>query len=402
MTVDAEQGLVFLPVELPTGDYYGGNRPGNGLFGESLVALDIKTGKRKWHFQLVHHGLWDMDIPAAPILADINVDGKAIKAIAQPTKQSWLYVFDRTTGLPVWPMPEKPVPQSDVPNEKSSPTQPFPTKPPAFDVQGVSEDDLIDFTPELHQAALDIVKNYKIGPLFTPPVVSVWPRPLATLHMPSSTGGANWEGGSLDPETNIFYIYSATQPTPLGFVATDPAKNDFGFIQGTARDPNAAAPAGRGGRGGGGGGGEGGGGLTVQGLPIIKPPYGRITALDLNKGTMVFQIAHGDTPDNIKNHPALKGLTIPRTGRPGRIGTLVTKTLLIAGEGGFATEANGKRGALLRAYDKATGKDLGAVYMPAPATGSPITYELNGKQYIAVAIAGNGFGAEMMVFKLGS
>jgi quinoprotein glucose dehydrogenase len=407
MTVDEEQGLVFVPVELPTGDYYGGNRPGAGLFGESLVALDIKTGKRKWHYQLVHHGIWDMDIPCAPILADITVDGKKIKAIAQPTKQSWLYVLDRTTGVPVWPIVERPVEQSTVPGEKTSPTQPFVTKPPAYDRQGVSIDDLIDFTPELRAEAVKIVENYHIGPIFTPPVVSTWPRPLATLMMPSSTGGANWQGGSLDPETNIFYIFTNTTPSPLGLVPTNLSENDFGYIAGQARDPNAAPPAGRGGRGGappaGGGGGEGGGpGLAVQGLPIIKPPYARITAIDLNKGDIVWQIAHGETADNIKNNPALKGLTIPRTGRQGRIGVLTTKTLVIAGEGGFATQANGQRGALLRAYDKATGKDVGAVYMPAPQTGSPITYSLNGHQYITLAISGNGFGAEYITYKLGS
>ena len=401
MTVDEEQGLVFLPVELPTGDYYGGNRPGSGLFGESLVALDIKTGLRKWHYQLVHHGIWDMDIPCAPILADINVNGRVIKAIAQPTKQAWVYVLDRTTGKPVWPIEERAVEKGNVPNEWYSPTQPFVTKPPPFDVQGVAIDDLIDFTPELRAQAVKIVSNYKIGPIFTPPVVSQWPNPLATLILPSATGGANWQGGSLDPETNIMYIYSYTTPTALGLVATDLAKNDFGYVQGQARDPNAAPPAGR--PGGGGGGGEGGGpGLTVQGLPIMKPPYARITALDLNKGDLVWQIAHGETPDNIKNNPALKGLTIPRTGRQGRIGVLTTKTLVIAGEGGFFTAPNGQRGAMLRAYDKATGKEVGAVYMPAPQTGSPMTYLMNGKQYISVAIAGPGFPAELMTFRVGS
>jgi len=274
-----------------------------------------------------------------------------------------------------------------------------------------------------------IVSNYKIGPIFTPPVVSTWPKPLATLIMPSATGGANWQGGSLDPQTNIMYIFSNTSPTQLGLVPADPARTDFGYVQGTARDPNAPAPAaggrGRGGAapggaaaggrgaapaagggaaaGGGGGGGEGGGGgLTVRGLPIIKPPYARITALDLNKGEMVWQIAHGETADNIKNNPALKGLTIPRTGRQGRIGVLTTKTLVIAGEGGFFTAPNGQRGAMLRAYDKATGKEVGAVYMPAPQTGSPMTYMLNGKQYITVPISGPGYSAEFLTFRTGS
>src|SRR5205807_870630 len=210
MTVDEETNTVFLPVELPTGDYYGGHRPGNGLFGESLVALDLKTGQRKWHFQLVHHGLWDMDIPCAPILADITVNGRAIQAVAQPTKQAYLYIFDRKTGEPVWPIEERPVAKGDVPGEWYAPTQPFPTKPPAYDRQGVSTGDLIDFTPELHQAALKLVEKYKLGPMFTPPVVSKIEGPLATLVLPSATGGTNWPGGSYDPETHNVYVYSQT------------------------------------------------------------------------------------------------------------------------------------------------------------------------------------------------
>jgi quinoprotein glucose dehydrogenase len=430
MTVDEETNTVFLPVELPTGDYYGGHRPGANLFGESLVALDLRTGQRKWHFQLVHHGIWDMDIPCAPILMDLVVDGRPIKAVGQPTKQGWIYTFDRITGKPVWPIEERPVEKGTVPGEWYSPTQPFVTKPPAFDRQGVAVDDLIDFTPALREEAVKLVSRYKIGPIFTPPVVSKWEGPLATLMLPNATGGANWQGGAFDPETKMFYIFTNTQPTPLGLVKPDPERSDFDWVQGTARNPNAPATTtapsggaaagggqGRGGRGGGApqiteagspipaggggrGGGEGGGNLTVQGLPLIKPPYGRITALDMNKGTLVWQIAHGDTPDNIKNHPALKGLTIPRTGRQGRIGVLVTKTLAIAGEGGFATTATGQRGAMLRAYDKMTGQDIGAVYMPAPQTGSPMTYLHNGKQYLVLAIAGAGYSGELLAFKL--
>jgi quinoprotein glucose dehydrogenase len=400
MSADPDLGLVYLPVELPTGDYYGGNRPGAGLFGESIVALDVKTGRRKWHYQLVHHGIWDMDIPCAPILVDLTINGRVVKALAQPTKQAWVYVFDRATGQPVWPIEERPVEKGTVPGEWYSPTQPFVTKPPAFDRQGVSLDDLIDFTPELHAEAVRVVSNYKIGPIFTPPVTSTWPKPLATLILPAATGGANWQGGALDPATNFMYIFSNTSPTALGLMPTDMSKNDFGWISGTARDPNAAPAAGRGAAGGGGG--EGGGGLTIQGLPIVKPPYGRITALDLNKGDLVWQIAHGETPDNIRNHPALKGLTIPRTGRQGRIGLLVTKTLVIAGEGGFFTTPSGQRGAMLRAYDKGTGKEVGAVYMPAPQTGTPMTYTLNGKQYISVPISGPGYSGEILTFKAGS
>jgi quinoprotein glucose dehydrogenase len=438
MTIDEELGLVYLPVELPTGDYYGGNRPGAGLFGESVVALDLKTGVRKWHYQLVHHGIWDMDIPCAPILADITVDGKKIKAIAQITKQGWVYVFDRTNGQPVWPIVEKPVEKGTVPGEWYSPTQPFVSKPPAFDRQGVSPDDVIDFTPALHEEGLKLLSRYKVGPIFTPPVVSKVEGPLGTLILPSVTGGANWQGGALDPETNKLYIYSVTAPSALGLVQPDPNRSDFGYVLGVARAnappvqtqtesagpardgaaPTGAAgaapvgqrgatpaaagrgqgPAGPAGAAGGRGG--GGGALSVEGLPLIKPPYGRITAIDLNKGDISWQIAHGDTPDNIKNHPALKGIDIPRTGRPGRIGVLATKTLLIAGEGGFNTTPNGQRGAMLRAYDKATGADAGAVYMPAPQTGSPMTYFYNGKQYLLVAVSGASYTGELLAFKL--
>jgi quinoprotein glucose dehydrogenase len=388
MSVDEELETVYMPVELPTGDYYGGNRPGNGLYGESVLAVDLRTGKRKWHYQLVHHGIWDHDIPCAPILVDLTVNGRAVKAVAQPTKQAWVYIFDRVTGQPVFPIEERPVEKGTVPGEWYSPTQPFVTKPPAFDRQGVSLDDLIDFTPELKAEAVKMVANYKIGPIFTPPVVSRPEGPYGTLMLPAVTGGANWQGGSLDPETKILYIFSNTNVSALGLVPADPAKSDFGYITGSAA-PKVAGE-----------GGGGLGGLTVQGLPLIKPPYGRITALDLNKGELVWQIAHGETPDNVKNHPALKGVNIPRTGRPGRIGVLTTKTLVIAGEGGFATTEKG-RGAMLRAYDKATGKEVGAVFMPAPQSGSPMTYMLNGVQYVSVAVSAVGFGSEVLTYRLG-
>jgi quinoprotein glucose dehydrogenase len=397
MTIDEELGLLYMPVELPTGDYYGGHRPGDGLFGESLVALDLKTGRRRWHYQLVHHGIWDFDIPCAPILADIMVDGRLIKAVVQPTKQNWLYVFDRATGKPVWPIEERPVPKGDVPGEWYSETQPYVTKPAPYDLQGVSIDDLIDFTPELRADAVKLVSRYKLGPLFTPPPVSRWEGPRGLIMVPSSTGGANWPGGSIDPETNILYIYSFRQPTVIGMV-NDPARSDMNFINGQAPDPNAPPPAPAAA---GAAPGEGGGpALTVQGLPLLKPPYGTITATDLNRGEIVWQVAHGETPDAVRNHPALKGLTIPRTGRAaGRIGTLVTKTLVIAGEPGFFTMPNGQRGAMLRAYDKATGAEVGAVPMPAPQTGSPMTYMLDGRQYLVVPISGAGYSGELMVFR---
>jgi quinoprotein glucose dehydrogenase len=411
ISVDEDLGLVYLPVELPTGDYYGGHRPGNGLFGESLVAVDLQTGKRRWHYQLVHHGLWDMDIPDAPILCDINVNGRAIKAVAQPTKQAFLYVFDRVTGQPVWPMEERPVPKGDVPTEWYSPTQPFPTKPPPYDNQGVLPESLINFTPELHEQALKLVSKYKIGPIFTPPVVSKLDGPLATLVSPGAQGGSNWPGGSYDPETHTVYVFSQSAIAVLGLIPPgDPKISDMDYIMGTAGTPPrprramgappvadrptsaSAAPAGRGG--------GGFGGLTVQGLPLLKPPYGRITAINLDKGDITWQIAHGETSDNIRNHPALKGLNIPRTGRPGLIGVLTTKSLVIAGEAGYFTTPSGVRGAMLRAYDKATGKEVGAVYIPAPQSGSPMTYMLNGEQYLVLAIGGGNYSGELVAFKL--
>jgi quinoprotein glucose dehydrogenase len=283
-----------------------------------------------------------------------------------------------------------------VPGEWYSPTQPFVTRPPAYDLQGISEKDLIDFTPELHAEALKVVQRYKMGPLFTPPPVSKWEGPLGLLMVPSSTGGANWPGGALDPDTNLLYVYSFRNPSVIGLVP-GPKPDEFAYVNGQARDPNAppptpGAPAGAG---------EGGGpNVTVQGLPLLKPPYGTISAIDLNKGDIAWQVAHGETPDAIKNSPALKGLNIPRTGRAnGRIGVLVTKTLVIAGEPGFGTTPNGQRGAMLRAYDKADGHEVGAVYMPAPQTGSPMTYMLNGRQYLAVPIAGAGYSAELLVFR---
>jgi glucose dehydrogenase len=409
ISVDEELGLAYLPVEMPTGDYYGGHRPGNGLFGESLVAVDLQTGRRKWHFQFVHHGIWDHDLPCAPILANITVNGRAIKAVAQPSKQAWLYVLNRETGEPVWPIEERPVPRGDVPGEWYAPTQPFPTRPPAYERQGVSIDDLIDFTPELRAEALKVVQRYKIGPIFTPPVVSKLEGPLSTLTAGFAT---NWPGGAYDPETHIAYIYSQSGASPLSLVVPPADLSDMNFIQGNALT-GARRTGGSGSAAGGGRTGEtsapstapapaaeGGGGLTVQGLPLLKPPYARISAIDLNKGEILWYIAHGETADNVKNHPALKGLNIPRTGRPGLVGPLVTKTLLIAGEGGVGTTPSGQRGAMLRAYSKTDGKDLGAVYMPAPQSGSPMTYMLNGRQYIVLAVSGGNYSGELLAFRL--
>ncbi|HTA43756.1 MAG TPA: pyrroloquinoline quinone-dependent dehydrogenase [Bryobacteraceae bacterium] len=394
ISVDEDLGMAYLPVELPTGDYYGGHRPGNGLFGESIVAVDLKTGQRKWHYQLVHHGMWDMDIPCAPMLVDITVNGRPVKALAQPTKQSILYVFNRVTGEPIWPIVETPVPKGDVPGEWYSPTQPIPTKPPVYGRNGFSTDDVIDFTPELKAQALKLISKYKIGPLFTPPVVSKPDGPLGTLDIGCCQGGTNWPGGSYDPQTHVLYVYGKTEVTSLGLVPPSPGKSDMNFIRGVAAyDIAPQQPAGEGAA-------PAAGSLTVQGLPIFKPPYGAISAINLDKGEIVWQVPHGETPDNVRNNPALKGINIPRTGRAGNVGIVTTSTLVISGEPGFITNAQGQRGAYLRAYDKATGKDAGAVFMPAGQTGSPMTYMWNGKQYIVIAVGGQGFPAELLAYRL--
>ena len=384
LSADLELGLVYVGVEMPTGDYYGGNRPGNTLFGESLVALDLKTGRRKWHYQFVHHGVWDYDPPCAPVLYDVVVGGRRIRALAQPTKQAFLFVLNRETGEPIWPIEVRPVPESTVPNERTSRTQPFPTRPLPFDRQGVSEADLIDFTPALRAEALEVIKRYRIGPLYTPPTLSSADGPIATLQLPADVGGANWPGASFDPETNRLYIHSHTAVFVSGIVPANPTNSDMGYVSGQARPPGAGR-----------------GGTSVQGLPLIKPPYDRITAYDMKTGDLLWQKTHSSTPDDIKNHPALQGLTLPRLGQPGRtfIGTLTTKTLLVAGEGGVHRNDAGDRVALLRAYDKTTGADLGAVEMPDKQTGSPMTYMINGKQYIVVAVSGVD-GAQLIAFAL--
>ena len=417
ISVDEKLGLVYLPVESPTGDYYGGHRPGNDLYGESLVCVDLKTGARKWHFQLVHHPLWDMDISSAPILADINVGGRTIQAVAAPSKQGFLYVFDRVSGNPVWPIEEKPAPQGEVPGEWYAPTQPYPSRPAAYSRNGVAIDDLIDFTPALRDEARTLIAKYKIGPVFTPPVESKVGGPLATLTLGTASGGTNWPGGSYDPETHTAYLYACNAClTPIGLVRPPKEMSDMDFVAGTAgqevrmrtgpgegagADSVVARPAPAGRAGGGGGGGGGYGGLSVQGLPLIKPPYATISAINLDRGDIVWQIAHGETPDAIRNHPALKGLKIPRTGQSGyNIGTLVTKSLVIAGDSLITTAPSGARGAMLRAYDKTNGKEVGTVLMPAPQSGSPMTYLSDGKQYIVIAISGGAYSGEYLAFAL--
>ena len=383
ISADLEEGIVYFATEMPTNDYYGGHRHGDNLFSDSLVAVDIDSGDRLWHFQAIHHDVWDWDFPCAPIIADVMIDGVERKIVAQPSKQAWLYVFDRITGEPIWPIEERPIEQSDVPGELLSATQPYPTKPPAYDRQGVSLDDLVDFTPELRRRAEEIAARHRIGPIFTPVTVSEPDGVIGTLMLPSAGGGTNWPGGSIDPETGIAYLYSFTNVTALGLI-NDPERSDMNFIRGRARGIPAADAA-----------------LNIEGIPLIKPPWGRITAIDLKQGEILWQVAHGETPDNIKNHPLLQGIDIPRTGRIGRVGTLITKSLVIAAEsGGTITLPSGEEGAYLRAYDKQTGADAGQVVVPASASGSPMTYMHDGQQYIVFAISGGGFAGELIAYRL--
>jgi quinoprotein glucose dehydrogenase len=393
VSADEDLNLAFLGVELPTGDENGEARRGPALFGESLVAVDLHTGERRWHFQMIHHGLWDYDVPCAAILCDIPVKGKLVKALAQPTKQGFLYVLNRETGKPLWPTPERPVPKGDVPGEWYSPTQPIPTKPPAYGAQGVREDDLIDFTPELRAEAVRLAKNYRLGPVYTPPSIV---DPNGTWGTLMATGAAsNWPGGSYDPQSHTVFLYSGAGASIASVVHNDdPNLSEFSYISPLAArhavgsDKTGMRDGFRPGQ------------VTVQGLPMLKPPYGRITAIDLTRGKIAWQIAHGETPDAIRNHPALKGVTIPRTGREGILGTLTTKTLVICGEAGFFTNSAGVRGAMLRAYDKGTGEEKGAVHLSAPQTGCPMTYMLAGTQYLVLAIGGGSYTSEFVAFRL--
>src|SRR5215468_7856395 len=419
ISIDEELGLAYLPVEMPTGDYYGGHRPGSGLFGESLVAVDLQTGKRKWHYQLVHHGIWDMDIPCAPILTDITINGRAVKAVAQPTKQGVLYVFDRVTGQPIWPIEERPVPQGDVPGEWYSPTQPFPTKPPAYARQAVTIDDLIDFTPALRSQAPQITERFKMGPMFNPPALSKPGGPIAALTLGTTNGGTNWPGAGYDPQTHTVYAPATNnQVVPLGLTEPPEGFSDIRYVLGFAGQPfrvsegpgfgsaadypqtpparpaagttpaPPAAAEGEGVR------------TTVQGLPLMKPPYGVLSAVNLDKGELMWQVPHGDTPDGVRNNAVLKGLNIPKTGQGGSVGLLVTKTVVVVGDPQMTTTPDHPRGAMLRAYDKTTGKEVGGVLMPAPQSGSPMTYSVNGTQYIVVAVSGGNYSGEYIAYRL--
>ncbi|MGH9221909.1 MAG: pyrroloquinoline quinone-dependent dehydrogenase, partial [Vicinamibacterales bacterium] len=356
MSADEELGHVYLPTNTTAPDYYGAHRLGDNLFAESVVALDINTGKRVWHFQTVHHGLWDYDNPAAPNLLDITVNGARIKALAQITKQGFVYTFDRVTGKPVWPIEERPVPPSDVPGEKASPTQPMPSKPAPFEYQGSDPRDLADFTPEIRALAEKAMQGFRTGPLFTPPSLE------GTISRPGTTGGANWGGAAVDPATGMIYIPSRNAHAVLRLAKPDPKlDSNLLYLQSPARGPT-----------------------MPEGLPLFKPPYSRITAIDMNTGTHAWMVPAGNG-DRIRNTPRLKGLNLPPLGGDSTFsGPLLTKTLLI-----YALTAGGSRGGpRLVAYDKTTGKELASADLPGAAIGTPMTYLADGRQYIAITVQG--------------
>ena len=375
---DEELGTVYMPTSSATNDMYGGHRPGDNLFTQSIVCVDAETGERLWHYQLVHHGLWDYDIPAAPILADLTVDGRDVKAVIQITKQAFAFAFDRVTGEPIWPIEERPVPQSGTPGEMVSPTQPFPTKPPAFDRQGATVENLIDFTPELRAEALEIVERYTIGPMFTPPSVrGDGPDDnQGTIQLPGSQGGADVQGAAFDPETGYLYVPSITSPFVADIVEGNPDRTNLAYVKG--RRQWIGGP---------------------RGLPLFKPPYGRVTAIDMRTGEIVWMTPNGRGPTD---HPAIAHLNLGRLGSPGRPGPLLTKTLLFLGEGSDVGIQEGGRvmdGMPLnivtnygepwfRAYDKATGDVVWEMELEAGTTGVPMTYLHEGKQYVVVPIGG--------------
>ena len=380
MSADEELGMVYVPFSAPTAAYYGGYRPGWNLFSNSLVALDVSTGERVWHFQMVHHDLWEYDTVGPATLGEIVVDGRRIRAVMQPSKTGFLYVFDRLTGEPVWPIEERPVPQSTVPGEQSSATQPFPTRPPPFGAQGVTVDDLIDFTPELRERALELIEPFEIGPIFSPPSLYD-PAPggrKGTLGRPGTWGSGNWHTGAFDPETGVYYAVSHQLPDVYAIMrqSGDDATMEY------AGDWNeeTATP-------------------TIDGLPIFKPPYGRITAIDMNEGEHLWVAANGDGP---RDHPLIAHLDLPPLGVAGRGAPLVTRTLLFIGEGGdpvIGTGADGW-GTAFMAYDKATGQVLWSKDLAAGTTSAPMSYMHEGRQYIVVAIGGGDSDGEWVALAL--
>jgi quinoprotein glucose dehydrogenase len=362
---DNELGYVYMPTGTATNDYYGADRPGDNLYSETIIAVDIETGQRAWHFQAVHHGLWDYDFPTHSNLVDLTVDGRDIKALAQVSKQGFTYAFDRVTGEPIWPIEERPVPQeTNMPGEVPSRTQPFPTKPPPFEYQGLTIDDLVDFTPEIRAMALEAVEGFRLGPLFTPPLQTLPGGPLGVIQRPAIDGGANWGGAGVDPETGLLYVPSQNRFSVLHFYQPDPADGaTMEFTQGAF-----------------------GGGDTPtmpQGLPLLKPPYSRMTAVNLNVGDTAWMQPNGDG-DRFRNHPMLRDLDLPPLGGDGRGGPLITKTLLIS-----ALTAGGRDGGpRLIARNKATGDIVGSVDLPSGAIGTPMTYRVGDRQYIALTIGG--------------
>jgi glucose dehydrogenase len=379
MSADEELGYVYLPVSTPTNDYYGGDRPGDGLYGESLVCLDVATGKIVWHYQLVHHGLWDYDPPAAPNLIDITVDGKPIKAVAQVTKQAFVYVFDRVTGKPVWPIEEQPVPASNVPGEHASKTQPFPSKPAPFDLQGVRDEDLIDLSPEVHQEAIDIIAKYDHGPLFTPPSLR------GTVTLPSVGGGANWSGAAIDPETGTLYVSTYRLPFVVTVRRSVLPESSYDFVGEFRYLPG------------------------PRGLPLLKPPFGSVVAIDMNSGEHRWRIPVGRG----ELIPTIRAFGVhERLGFPARSWVLVTKTVMIVVQSGYFSpprpSADGKHRIAdlnnfdphLWVYDKASGAMLAEIALPANATGAPITYMAGGKQYIAFPTGGGPLPEELIAVAL--
>ena len=393
LSADDELGYVYLPLTAPTSAAFGGWRPGDNLYSNSLVALDAKTGKRVWYYQMIHHDLWEWDNVGPPTLGDITVNGRRIKAVMQPNKNGFLYVLDRTNGKPVWPIEERAVPQSNVPGEHTSPTQPFPTRPPAFDRQGFTEADLIDFTPELRAQAREVAKQYVLGPMYTPPTISTPEGTKGTMMSPGAWGAGNWHTGAFDPETGMYYAISHTLAAPIGVSPTagdGEATMEYQWSFNRPA-PGTQPPAGT----------VRGLGPQVQGLPIWKPPYGRITAFNLNTGSEAWMAANGDGP---RNHPLLKDLHLPPLGIPNRAAPLLTKTLLFIGEGSDAVigtpQVDWAWGRKFRAYDKATGKVLWEIELPAGTTGGPMTYMSGGKQYIVVPVGGKDHPAELIALAL--